>query len=86
MKTAISIPDELFNEVEACSRRLKLSRSRFFVVAAREYLQRYPAAVDATKAWNAAIEAAGQPGEEEGVARLRNRSRALIAAQVRKAR
>jgi hypothetical protein len=32
MKPAISIPDDLYREVEACSRRLKVSRSRFDTV------------------------------------------------------
>jgi metal-responsive CopG/Arc/MetJ family transcriptional regulator len=52
MKTAISIPDDLFREIEHCSRRLKVSRSRFFAAAAREYLARHGASEDATEAWN----------------------------------
>src|SRR5207249_3853154 len=55
VKTAISLPDDLFHEVEACARRLKVSRSRFFVVAARDFLSREHAPADATAAWNAAI-------------------------------
>ena len=79
MKTAISIPDELFREVEACSRRLKLSRSRLFATAAREYLARHGAA-SATDAWNEAIAAAGQPGDDPAALAVRRRSKAVIRA------
>jgi hypothetical protein len=36
MKTAISIPTDLFREMEACSRQLKLSRSALFALGVRE--------------------------------------------------
>jgi len=85
MKTAISIPDDLFREVEACSRRLKLSRSRLFATAAREFLARH-APADATAAWNRAIAQAGQPGEEPVAAALRRRTRAVIRATTRRGR
>ena len=86
MKTAISIPDDLFREVEACSRRLKLSRSRLFASAAREYLARQGAANDATKVWNLAIAQAGQPGDEPAALALRRRSKAVIKATMPKHR
>src|SRR5262245_15065085 len=86
MKTAISIPDDLFREVEACSRRLKLSRSRLFAAAAREFLTRHGIAADATAAWNRAIRTAGQPGEETGAMALRKRTRAVIRASTRRSR
>lgn len=38
MKTAISIPDEVFRRVEAQAKRLKLSRSEFFTRAAERFL------------------------------------------------
>jgi len=80
MKTAISIPDELFHEVELCSRRLKVSRSRLFAVAAREYLARHRAPIDATAAWDKAIAAAGQPGDDPAAAAVRRRSKAVLRA------
>jgi len=86
MKTAISLPDDLFHEVEACSRRLKVSRSRFFAVAAREFISRQHAPADATAAWNAAIARAGQPGDDPAARALRHRSRLIIAAAARKRR
>ena len=41
MKTAISVPDELFEEVERLARRLNRSRSRLFADAVREYIARH---------------------------------------------
>jgi predicted transcriptional regulator len=41
MKTAISIPDEVFQEAEKLARRTKKSRSQLFSDAMREYLRRH---------------------------------------------
>ena len=41
MKTAISIPDDLFEGAENLARRTKKSRSRLFRDALREYLARH---------------------------------------------
>lgn len=40
MKTAISIPDKLFQEIEEVAKKRKCSRSEVFAVATREYLER----------------------------------------------
>ena len=81
MKTAISIPDDLFRQVDACSRRLKVSRSRLFATAAREYLARHGAPLDATTAWNDAIAEGGQPGDDPAAGAARRRSKAVIRAR-----
>jgi predicted transcriptional regulator len=86
MKTAISLPDDLFHEVEACSRRLKVSRSRLFVVAAQEFLTRQKAPADATAAWNEVIAQTGQPGDDPSARALRKRSRSVVATAARKRR
>ncbi len=39
MKTAISIPDELFEEAEAAAKRLGVSRSRLYSEAVRAFLE-----------------------------------------------
>ena len=39
MKTAVSLPDELFIRVENKAKRLGVSRSRLFAIALEEYLQ-----------------------------------------------
>ncbi len=41
MKTAISIPDDVFCEDERLAKRLRKSRSRLYSEALREYLARY---------------------------------------------
>ena len=66
MKTAISLPDELFAEIDACARRLRMTRSGLLAQAAREFVARRRRAADPTEAWNQAIEKAGQPGNEPG--------------------
>ena len=38
MKTAISVPDEIFNQVGSRAAELGISRSEFFARAARKYL------------------------------------------------
>jgi predicted transcriptional regulator len=78
VKTAISIPDELFREVERYSRRLKVSRSRLFAEAVREYLARRRFPPDATAAWNEVIAEVGQPGDEPAAVSLRNRGKAVL--------
>jgi metal-responsive CopG/Arc/MetJ family transcriptional regulator len=48
MKTAISLPDELFAEAEALAADLGISRSRLYAAAVWEYLARHrPEAVTA---------------------------------------
>lgn len=41
VKTAISLPDELFEEVERTAERLGISRSELFARAARAYLDQH---------------------------------------------
>jgi len=40
MKTAVSLPDELFRSAEAAARRLQVSRSQLYAAAISEYLER----------------------------------------------
>ena len=41
MKTAVSLPDEVFEAAERLARRTKCSRSRIFSDALREYVARH---------------------------------------------
>jgi metal-responsive CopG/Arc/MetJ family transcriptional regulator len=41
MKTAVSIPDEIFERVERLARRSRRSRSEVFSAALREYVARH---------------------------------------------
>lgn len=41
MKTAVSIPDELFESAEGLARRLGMSRSELYATALRDYLREH---------------------------------------------
>ena len=43
MKTAISIPDDLFRTAEAAARRLRVSRSKLYATALADFLERQQA-------------------------------------------
>jgi metal-responsive CopG/Arc/MetJ family transcriptional regulator len=59
MKTAISIPDELYQGAERLARRTKKSRSRLYGEALKEYLARH-APDEVTEAMNRACAEIGQ--------------------------
>ena len=40
MKTAVSLPDELFRQAEAAAKKLRISRSKLYSTALSEYLER----------------------------------------------
>ena len=40
MKTAVSLPDELFQEAEAAAERMNVTRSRLYAEALRLFLER----------------------------------------------
>lgn len=58
MKTAISVPDEIFNQVGSRAAELGISRSEFFTRAVRQYLDQL-ANASLTQQIDAAIDAAG---------------------------
>jgi len=58
MKTAVSIPDDVFEQVERLARRAKRSRSEVFSAALREYVARH-APDEVTEAINRACEQVG---------------------------
>lgn len=41
MKTAVSVPDDLFKQAEAAAKRLRMSRSKLYATAISEYLERH---------------------------------------------
>jgi metal-responsive CopG/Arc/MetJ family transcriptional regulator len=59
MKTAISIPDEVYQGAERLAQRTKKSRSRLYVDALKEYLARH-APEEVTEAMNQACAEIGQ--------------------------
>ena len=86
MKTAISLPDELFHAVDAKARALKMTRSGLLALAAREFIARHEKVGDATDAWNRALTRAGQPGDEAAAKAFRTRSKRIVRESWRKAR
>jgi metal-responsive CopG/Arc/MetJ family transcriptional regulator len=83
VKTAISLPDDLFQALEARARALRLSRSGLIARAAREFLEKPTSTKDATEEWNRAIAAAGQPGDDPAAAAFRKRSKAIVRRSAR---
>ncbi len=63
MKTAVSIPDDVFEKVERFARRAKRSRSEVFSAALREYMARH-APDEVTDAINRAIDDIGEQKDE----------------------
>jgi metal-responsive CopG/Arc/MetJ family transcriptional regulator len=62
MKTAISIPDDLYQRAERQARRTKKSRSRLFADALREYLAHH-APDEVTEAANRACAELGEAND-----------------------
>jgi len=60
MKTAVSVPDEVYEGAERLARQTKKSRSQLFSDALKEYLARH-APDEVTEAMNRACAEAGQP-------------------------
>ncbi len=58
MKTAVSIPDEVFEKVERLARRTRQSRSEVFSAALKEYVARH-APDEVTEAMNRVREQVG---------------------------
>ena len=58
VKTAVSMPERLFHEVDALARKLKIPRSRLFVLALEEF-KRHHENLDLLEKINASCE--GQP-------------------------
>jgi metal-responsive CopG/Arc/MetJ family transcriptional regulator len=63
MKTAVSIPDDVFDKVERFARRAKRSRSEVFSAALREYMARH-ASDEVTDAINRALDEIGDERDE----------------------
>lgn len=58
MKTAVSLPDDVFHEAEKLARRTGVSRSRLVSDALREYVARH-APDEVTEAMNRVVHALG---------------------------
>jgi HEPN domain-containing protein len=58
MKTAVSIPDEIFEEAERLAGQRRTSRSRLYSQALREFVRRH-AAEHVTEAMNRVVDEVG---------------------------
>lgn len=63
MKTAISLPDEVFHAAEGYAKRVRKSRSQLYAEALAEYLARH-APDEVTEAMNRVVERLGEAGPE----------------------
>lgn len=63
MKTAVSIPDDIFEKVERLARRAKRSRSEVFSAALREYVARH-SPDEVTEAINRVCDQVGDQSDE----------------------
>jgi metal-responsive CopG/Arc/MetJ family transcriptional regulator len=72
MKTAISLPDELFEDAERLARRLKKPRSRLYSEAVREYVARHDP--DQTTARLDAVVNKVRPSRDAFIARAARRA------------
>jgi len=59
MKTAVSIPDDVFQNAERLARRMKKSRSEMYSQALSEYVHRH-SVDEVTEAMNAALQEIGE--------------------------
>ncbi len=71
MKTAVSVPDEIFKDVERLARRARKSRSEVYSAALKEYVARH-APDEITEAMNRACERV-KDGKDAFVAAASNR-------------
>jgi metal-responsive CopG/Arc/MetJ family transcriptional regulator len=62
MKTAVSIPDEIFGAAERLAHRMKKSRSELYSHALSEYVSRH-SSDEATEAMNAALTEMGDASD-----------------------
>ncbi len=72
MKTAVSIPDDVFEQAETLARRAKRSRSEVYARALAEYVARH-APDRVTEAMDLALEQIHEPAREKFGARAARR-------------
>ena len=73
MKTAISVPDDLFAQADRLAKRSQRTRSDVYSAALREYVARH-APDEVTAGLDAALAALGEPGPDEFAGRAARRT------------
>jgi predicted transcriptional regulator len=80
IKTAISIQEMLFEQAEALAREMNISRSRLFVLALQDFIQRYQNQKLLDEI-NSAYEGELDPGEVDRIQGMRRRQRQLVEGE-----
>ncbi len=80
VKTAISLQQSLFDQVEALAREMQTSRSRLFVLAMEEFIERYQNR-KLLQEINAAYEDVPEPAEQDHLRSMRRQHRQLVEGQ-----
>ena len=79
IKTAISIEEQLFQRISKLAQQLNISRSRFFSLATREFIDRHQS-IELLEALNKAYDS-GTDADDDTVAKMRKRHREAIKDQ-----
>ncbi len=80
IKTAISLQGSLLEQVDALARELDVSRSRLFVLAAEEFIQRHKNQ-ELLEAINAAYDDSPDEDEQAVLQKMRHQHRRLVEKQ-----
>lgn len=80
VKTAISLPEPLFQRAEAAAYRLEISRSQLVARAVDEFLKRYESRL-LLESLNRAYEDSPTPEEKEQTRLMRKKQRKLMEAE-----
>ncbi len=80
IKTAISIQKSLFEQAEALARKMKISRSRLFVLALEDYIRRQQNQ-DLLASINAAYADESDAAEKKMLRKARKQSRKLLEGE-----
>jgi len=77
IKTSISLQESLLGKVDALAQELDISRSRLFVLAAEEFIQRHKNR-ELLEAINTGYDASSDPEEEILHQKMRHKHRRLV--------
>jgi metal-responsive CopG/Arc/MetJ family transcriptional regulator len=80
IKTAISIDKSLFEQAETLAQKLKVSRSRLFVLAVESYIKRYQSQALLDEI-NHAYADQHDPSEQKHIAAMRKSHRKLVEGE-----
>jgi metal-responsive CopG/Arc/MetJ family transcriptional regulator len=77
IKTAISLKESLFEQVEALAQEMKVSRSRLFVLALEDYLRRHQS-IQLLESINKAYRDAPDATEQKRLRKTRRQHRRIV--------